>query len=260
MSWTEADSTLYRALAAVAVPDRVEQMAVLLSLLPLGSDEVGRVVELGCGEGRLASAILTAYPRASVLALDGSDEMRVEASARLRAFNGRGEIGPLDLHGDGWFARLDGVDAVVSSLALHHLDAAGKRHVFQETARRISARGALLVADLVEPRRAEAQEVFAAGWDLAAERQSRVEPGSAEALDRFRRTGWNIYRYPDPVDTPSPLFEQLTWLHAAGFASVDCYWLRAGHAVYGGYRSEVRSGDDALRFETALEIADAALA
>jgi cyclopropane fatty-acyl-phospholipid synthase-like methyltransferase len=259
MSWTEADSSLYRALAAVAVPDRAEQMAVLLTLLPLGTDEVGRVVELGCGEGRLAGAVLTAYPRVSVLALDGSEEMREQTSARLRGFGERAEVGALDLHDDDWFGTLDGVDAVVSSLALHHLDGAGKRWLFGEAARRLSSQGALLIADLLEPKRDEAREVFAASWNAAAERQSRRAPGSAQALERFRQTEWNIYQFPDPLETPSPLFEQLTWLRDAGFASVDCYWLRAGHAVYGGYRSPTRSSGTPLKFEDALKLAEMAL-
>jgi hypothetical protein len=36
------------------------------------------------------------------------------------------------------------------------------------------------------------------------------------------------------VDKPSPLFEQLKWLEAAGFESMDVYSMAAGHAVYGG--------------------------
>ena len=227
MSWTEADSALYRALAAVAVPDRAEQMAALLTLLPLGTSDAGRVVELGCGEGRLAAAILGAYAQVRVLALDGSEDMRAQTTSRLESFGGRGDVGELDLHDDAWLEHLDGADAVVSSLALHHLDGAGKQHLFEAAARRLSPRGALLVADLVEPKRAEALEVFAAGWDAAAERQSRTPPGSAEALRRFVETEWNIYRFADPLETPSPLFEQLTWLREAGFVSVDCYWLRA---------------------------------
>ncbi|MBV9599014.1 MAG: class I SAM-dependent methyltransferase [Chloroflexi bacterium] len=259
MSWTEADSTLYQALAAVAVPDRAEQIATLLALLPLSTGEIARVVELGCGEGYLAAAVLTAYPRVSLLALDGSDEMRAQATARLRPFGGRGEVGGLDLQGTGWFAALDGVDAVVSSLALHHLDEAGKRQLFEAVAQRLSPGGALLIADLVEPKRAEALTVFAAGWDAAAERQSQTKPGSAEALERFKETRWNIFAFPDPQETPSPLFEQLTWLREAGFSSVDCYWLRAGHAVYGGYRSRARTGGPPLAFAEALRIAEVAL-
>jgi hypothetical protein len=56
------------------------------------------------------------------------------------------------------------------------------------------------------------------------------------------------------------LYEQLNWLSEAGFASVDCYWLRAGHAVYGGCRSETRNGGAPVRFEKMLRVAESALA
>lgn len=52
--------------------------------------------------------------------------------------------------------------------------------------------------------------------------------------ERFRRRQCNIFRYPDPFDKPSPLYDQLAWLKAAGFAAVDVFWLGAGHAIYGG--------------------------
>jgi hypothetical protein len=47
----------------------------------------------------------------------------------------------------------------------------------------------------------------------------------------------DYYRHPDPLDRPSGLFEQLRWLAEAGFTGVDCFWMSAGHAVYGGYTS-----------------------
>ena len=71
---------------------------------------------------------------------------------------------------------------------------------------------------------AELAEAFAGGGDLAA------------ALARFRDEKWNYYADPDahPIDQPSPLFDQLTWLAAAGFEAVDVYWMKAGQAIYGG--------------------------
>ena len=47
--WTENDSELYRELASVAVPDREEQLATVLAVLPFSSLEPFRVVELGSG-------------------------------------------------------------------------------------------------------------------------------------------------------------------------------------------------------------------
>ena len=81
-NWSEEDSTLYRRLASIAVPDRADQLATLLCLIPFGPDEEFRVVELGSGEGRLAWSVLEAFPRALVDALDGSESMRQETRAR----------------------------------------------------------------------------------------------------------------------------------------------------------------------------------
>src|SRR5580692_8107212 len=55
-SWSEDDSELYRRLAPVAVPDRAEQIATLLTLVPYATDAVFRIVELASGEGLLAIA------------------------------------------------------------------------------------------------------------------------------------------------------------------------------------------------------------
>ncbi len=67
---------------------------------------------------------------------------------------------------------------------------------------------------------------------------------------------WNYYRFPDPSDRPSPLIDQLVWLKEAGFEVVDCFWVQAGHAIFGGYKSPPPT--DALRFSDALQSAQKA--
>src|SRR6059058_4276684 len=109
-TWSEEDSRLYREFAAVIVPDRDEQIATLLALVPFARDEPFRAVELGSGEGRLAFALLDAFPRAAALALDGSAEMRAHATALLRPFGARAAVEPFDLLRMDWLARLDGAD------------------------------------------------------------------------------------------------------------------------------------------------------
>jgi tRNA (cmo5U34)-methyltransferase len=158
-------------------------------------------------------------------------------------------VGTLDLAGSDWWPQLDGADAVVSSLAIHHLSEEHKRRLFEAVAQR----GALLIADLVEPRRGEARELFAATWDIAAEANA-VAQGTPHAYQQFNATRWNYFRYPDPGDTPSPLFDQLGWLRDAGLASVDCYWLRGGHAIYGGYKDTVAAHPQ-LAYAQALDTA-----
>jgi tRNA (cmo5U34)-methyltransferase len=260
-AWTEADSTLYRELAEVAVPSRAEQLAIVATLVPFGREEAFRVLDLGAGEGALSGTVLRCFPRAELVALDGSASMRARASEALSPFARRAVIEGFDLGATEWHDRLDGADCVVSSLCIHHLDAADKRQLFTAVARRASAAGALLIADLVEPVRPEPQALFAATWDRAAQQQAAVRTGSAALFRRFVETGWNLYRVPDPTDKPSPLFDQLMWLQRAGFAAVDCFWMQAGHAVYGGYCSRARPGSRSHGpdFGVALEAARASL-
>lgn len=251
-TWSEADSRLYAEIASIAVPARIEQLAALLTLIPFAPTDPFRVVEIGAGEGWLSAALLTCFPQAAVTALDGSAEMRAAAQTRLAAFGPRAAIHPFELAADDWYAHLDNAELVVSSLCLHHLTGEEKRRLFAEIVGRLPARGALLIADLVAPQRPEEQALFAATWDEAARAQSLARTGNTALFEKFKQAEWNLYRYPDPVDKPSPLFAQLAWLQTAGLAVVDCFWLQAGHAIYGGYKSQADSPAARLPFETAL--------
>ena len=138
---------------------------------------------------------------------------------------------------------------------------AGQTRSVHDGSRLISARGCLLLADLVLPQREEVREFFAATWDRSAREQSIAQTGDTALFDLFEREHWNYYSYPDPFDQPSPLFKQLRWLNEAGFAVVDCFWMQAGHAIYGGYREQAgAAAGDLLDYEAALEIARRALA
>lgn len=256
--WSEVDSELYQAIAQAAVPSRAEQIAALLTLLPFRPDEAFQAVELGCGEGILSAALLQCYPQANIVALDGSPAMRAQAGQRLNEFGARGRVEPFDLFSPDWYGYLQNADCVLSSLCLHHLTGEAKRELFAAIHDELSARGALLMADLVAPQRPEAQELFAATWDRATQEQALARRDSTELFEKFRQAEWNYYRFPDPFDKPSPLFDQLLWLKEAGFAVVDCFWLQAGHAIYGGYKGESRAAANPS-FETALEIAQRSL-
>lgn len=258
--WTEEDSKLYQEIAAVAIPARDEQIAAMLTLLPFAQTDSFRVVELGCGEGFLSAALLDCFPQAEVVALDGSAEMRDQAAARLDAFGSRARVEPFDLFNLAeWQPCLEGVDCVVSSLVVHHLDDMEKQHLFAIIGQSLSDRGALLIADLLQPQRPEAGELFAATWDQSVKAQAVAQTGSQRLYKQFVKAQWNLYRFPDPMDKPSPLFDQLTWLKAAGFAMVDCFWLQAGHAIYGGYKAAPGSSTGGVSFAVARRSAQAAL-
>ena len=127
---------------------------------------------------------------------------------------------------------------------MHHLDAHGKRRLFGAARRRVGVCAALLLADIALPLRPEAWRLFA---DAAASRERSIaRTGSADLYERLVAEHWNHYRYPDAAETSSPLASQLAWLADAGFEGADCFWMYAGHAVYGGYKGAGAAQDAGL--------------
>jgi tRNA (cmo5U34)-methyltransferase len=240
-AWSEGDSSTFREIAEVAVPCREEMTRALIAAVPFAAGDAIRVVDLGCGEGELARQLLDAYPRATLIAFDGSESMRGRAEARLARFGDRARVRAFDVASLDWWDQMLGADLVVSSLCLHHLNDAKKQYLYKAVSERISPRGALLFADLVEPMHSSARRVAAGEWDARAKSQAEAL-GRPELFTRFLEARWNHFRFPDSADRPSALFHHLVWLRHAGFAAVDCVWLHAGHAVIGGFKQDAASG------------------
>jgi tRNA (cmo5U34)-methyltransferase len=238
--WDETDSHEFIDLGRFFVPDREEQVAAVLGMIPDPGD--GLVVDLCCGEGLLSRALLERFPRARVTAMDRSPAMLEQARAALAGHGGRfGDrftAQAFDLADPTWRTFPEPVRAFVSSLAVHHLDGAGKQRLFADLAAALAPGGALVIADLVQPATAAARELAAQAWDDAVRRRSLELAGHLGPWEKFRAERWNFYAdaEPDPIDQPSPLLDQLRWLEAAGLQGVDVYWMKAGHAVFGGVR------------------------
>jgi SAM-dependent methyltransferase len=225
-------------LARIAVPAREEQIRILTDLIPAGRDEPFTAVELGAGQGALARAVLRAFPRCHYVALDRSEHMLAALRHALRAHGSRAVVRGFDLAAAAWRRDLPRpLRCLLASLVVHHLTDAEKRRLFKDVAGRLEPGGALLLADLVAPANAVVQRLFVAQWNGAARAQSRGLARGADAVRRFTRDGWNHYATsaPDPYDRPARLLNQLQWLQDAGFGQVDCFWMYAGHAVFGGY-------------------------
>ena len=239
-AWTETDSQLYREIADVAVPRRKEMVATLVAAVPFSADEPLKILELGSGDGRLAEALLTLFPRATLTALDGSESMRQTTTNRLVRFGDRARVAAFDVAALDWWDRMFGVDLIVSALCLHHLNDAKKQYLYKAAAERLSPRGALLIADVIEPQHPASRALAADQWDAQAKHQADAL-GAPALFQRFVDTRWNCLRFPDEADRPSALFHHLVWLRHAGFAAVDCCWLNAAHAVFGGFKRAAAS-------------------
>jgi tRNA (cmo5U34)-methyltransferase len=235
-AWSEENSQYFIDYAAYFVPDRAAQLDTIGQLIP-AQPEPFHVVELCCGEGLLARAILERFPAAYLHGYDGSRTMLEKARTALQSCGERFTLHTFDLVATAWRSFPWPVQAVVSSLAIHHLDGDQKRALYRDLYRALGPGGALIIADLIQPAHPAGVQVAAWAWDEAVRQTALARAGSLAVFDVFQRDHWNIYQYPDPVDKPSGLYEQLRWLEEAGFSAVDVYWLKAGHAIYGGWKT-----------------------
>jgi trans-aconitate 2-methyltransferase len=87
----------------------------ILERLPLAGDE--RVLDAGCGSGRVTEALLERLPRGSVIALDASAAMLDEARRRLARFGDRVSYIRADLGQP--LPIVEPVDAVLSTATFH---------------------------------------------------------------------------------------------------------------------------------------------
>src|SRR5262245_27658038 len=108
------------------VPHRAAGETTLLDEIPA---EVGRVLDLGSGDGRLLELVLRARPNADGVALDFSPLMLERLQSRFAGSPGV-QIVSHDLNDP--LPVLGTFDAVVSSFAIHHLEHGRKRELYAE--------------------------------------------------------------------------------------------------------------------------------
>lgn len=236
VDWLEEDSADFIEYGWAFVPERAAQIRAIVKLLP---QRVGlRVADLCAGEGLLSEEILRQHDTSTLVALDRSPTMISAASRRLSIYEGRFEVRRFDLADRGWRAELFGMDAVVSSLSVHHLTDEEKMTLFSDLASAMAPGGRLVLADLVQPQSSAARSFWAASWDESVRNQSLERFGDLRAFEAFERLKWNFFAdpSPDPIDKPAPLFAQLCWLKQVGFTNVDVHWMHSGHAVFSGDR------------------------
>jgi tRNA (cmo5U34)-methyltransferase len=163
-----------------------------------------RILDLGAGTGLLARHVLDAYPDAELTLLDGAPAMLDQARDALGDRHSY-VVGDLSdpLPGDGYCA-------VVSALAIHHLDDAGKQALFARVHDALAPGGLFVNAEQVTGPSPLFDDLYAR-WH---EQQSRALGASDE--------DWAGAEERMAHDRCSDVESQLTWLRAAGFGDADC--------------------------------------
>jgi tRNA (cmo5U34)-methyltransferase len=209
----DAHAADYDALRRRLVPSLDAFYDAAVEALSLATRPLRRVLDVGAGTGLLAERVAAALTAAELTLLDGSPAMLATARARLgaRAVYVQQDFAD-ELPAGPW-------DAVVSALAIHHVDDAGKRRLFAQIHERLAPGGVFVDAEQVAGPTPELDEHYRA-WHKAHCAQLGTTP--AEWAGAEQRMGY---------DRLATLEAQLGWLRDAGFAHADCLYKQYAFAV-----------------------------
>jgi tRNA (cmo5U34)-methyltransferase len=203
--WRSVEHALEYLKRADSIPRRTEGESALLEEIPGG---VTRVLDLGCGDGRLLTLVLTARTSAAGVALDFSPPMLERVRQR---FAGDDRVHVVEHNLERPLPELGMFDAVVSSFAIHHLQHDRKRALYTEVWRALKAGGVFANLEHV-----------------------------ASPTPRLHRRFFDAIGFPvedeDPSNKLLDVETQLDWLRTIGFDDVDCYWKWREFALLIGHK------------------------
>jgi len=189
--WPSAEHALEYLRRADSIPHRVEGEATLLEFVPAGTR---RILDLGSGGGRLLALVKAARPGGQYVALDFSPTM-LETLREL--FAAESSVSVVAHNLDEPLPSIGSFDAVVSSFAIHHLEHARKRALYEEIFARLAPGGVFCNLEHVSSPTARLHAEFLEAISCAEE---------------------------DPSNKLLDVEAQLAWLREIGFTDVDCHW------------------------------------
>jgi tRNA (cmo5U34)-methyltransferase len=178
------------------------------------------VLDLGTGTGALAAMVANAYPDARLTLVDGAPKMIARAvenlgpratTAVVQDFADALPAGPFD--------------AIVSSLAIHHLDDAGKASLYSRSHAALRPGGVLVNAEQVLGETAELDALFWRWHEREASALGATDEEWAAAVQRMTH------------DRCATVSTNLELLRAAGFEDVSVHFADGRFAVLAGRRA-----------------------
>jgi SAM-dependent methyltransferase len=218
----------WTAKAAEREQKRAAQWQFMGELLPFGEQDAFTFLDLGAGTGAAARGILELYPRSVAILTDFSPQMMGEGERQMQQFAGRFQYVEFDMSTSNWPAAIPAtVDAIVTSMCIHHLPDHRKQGLFTEIFERLTPGGWYVNYDPVS----SPDPVVEATWERVNDHD---DPEAAPK--RLHRTPQEQSRYANHVRHVIPLDQQLDYLRSAGFQGVDVYWKHLENVIYAGCR------------------------
>ena len=234
----KSDSLVRNFLGGVrgGIPFAAEQIDVMLRLIAARDEPVASFLDLGCGDGILAKAILARYPHARGTLVDFSAPMLERAHAHVSDYASNVHFVMADFAVPEWaepVAHRAPFDIVVSGYAIHHQPDERKQALYGEILHLLKPGGLFVNVEHVAP---ATDWVAALNDDLFIDSLYRFHRASGSEISRDRVAQDFVHRPDKAANFLAPVELQCAWLRHHGFTDVDCYFKVFELAVFGGRR------------------------
>ncbi len=227
---TDSVAAVYLEGARAGIPFAQEQIEMMLRLIENCGTPVRHFMDLGCGDGVLAEAILERFPQAEAVLADFSEPMLEAARKRFAHRNASVRFVSADYSIPAWTQAVDigaPYDAIVSGYSIHHQPDTRKRKVYSEIFGLLSRGGIFINVEHVSSPSDWTKSVTDGLFIDNLQRQ-HPEQSRAEVTEKWYE------RSDKSANILAPMELQCQWLREIGFSDVDCYFKALEFAVFGG--------------------------
>lgn len=165
------------------------------------------LLDIGAGTGLFSEMVLKKYPQARIELIDISSDMLQIAKERLASYPEVtftiADINDIQPGNNKY-------DAIISSLAIHHLADKDKKNLYQKIFCGLKPAGIFMHAEQVLASSEHLLEVYHTTWLNKITKSGLSAKEIEMGLERVK------------LDKRTPLEMQLAWLKEIGFANVDC--------------------------------------
>ena len=204
-------------------PLRHKMIEIALDVLPLPRAQAVRVLDLGVGTGAFSLQFLKRFLNSKVVAIDGSLTMLELAKVRLLEFSHRVELVKSDFRAiPATLLEPDAYDVVISSYALHHLDANEKLSVLRSVVPAIRPGGWFLNADIVV---ADSPDIERRIQEIRVEAVTQRAPVNDKRFDSPTATRQYLEEMEAiEQDQPQTLTEDIRIVRESGIKNAELLW------------------------------------
>ena len=217
-----------------AIPLAQEQISVMSSILKTREQPIGKFLDLGCGDGILAAAILGEFPSSHGVLVDFSEPMLAEAREQLKEYESQLVFENLDYGDPAWLSRMQAYgpfDAVVSGYSIHHQPDARKREIYAEIFKLLKPYGWFVNIEHIAPTAQLATDLFN---NHIIEGYHQIEQRNGGTRTREEMANVFLNRADRDANKLLSVDVQCAWLREIGYEEVDCYFRVYELAVFAG--------------------------